>query len=174
MLDACANAHDRLEFLAMPGDGCQPRATVLNTLRTIETPGPFCFMDSDIVASGPFTSHLKAALAGAVAVFSGAPVWLPDGDTVFRSRQSLMGGEYLLDRASESLGCTYVAVYDAAVLDEACRTYGIGFDEYAWQDLTPAVQQILTNCGRRADRYDTGKVVSALLKGKCVHVELDG
>ncbi|NRD89679.1 hypothetical protein C8024_09775 [Sphingopyxis sp. BSNA05] len=54
ILENFVKTHERLELWQMSGDGCRPHGEVLDALFALETPGPFAFMDSDIVASGPF------------------------------------------------------------------------------------------------------------------------
>lgn len=172
LLAAFAARHPRLQVWTMPGEGCRPHGEVLNSLCRLQTPGPFCFLDSDIVASGPFLAPLQQALATGSAAFSGPPVWLPDGDGVFRRGDRSMTGELIWDEQGRCLSCTYVAAYAADRLGEAIARHDVGFDEYRWEALSPDVQARLDHLGRRAGRYDTGKVLASLVEGPAVYVGL--
>ncbi|MEI9849740.1 MAG: hypothetical protein WDN24_01480 [Sphingomonas sp.] len=172
LIEALVRRHDRLLSWTVPGAGCRPHGEVLDMLRTLPAPGPFCFLDSDIVASGPFLDPLRDSLASAPAVFSGAPLWLTEGDGVFRAGMRSLTGEYLWDAQGRSLGVTYVAAYDPARLAEATTRHGVGFGEYRWDALPAPVRDVLDRRGRRAEIYDTGKAINGLLDGEGVHVPL--
>ena len=172
LLDAFAGRQPRAKIWSMPGDDCRPHSEVLDRLRLLPHPGPYCFLDSDIVASGPFAEQLVAALDTAGAVFSGAPVWLRDEDAVFRRGYRSMTGELIRDERGRCLGCTYVAAYASAPLAEAAARFGVGFGEYAWHDLSPAAQARLAERDCRAERYDTGRVLTNLIAGEAVYLPL--
>ncbi len=163
MLEAFAKDHERAHFWAMPGSTMKPHGEVLDALYAIETSEFFCFMDSDIVASGPFFENFQASLDLAPAVFSGAPVWLAEGDGVFQPGFRLLAGEYIWDSENVCLGCTYIAAYDRSKLDTVIRNFGLQFREYRWESLTEEVQEELVSRGKKALIYDTGKVINALL-----------
>ncbi|WP_323800452.1 hypothetical protein [Parasphingorhabdus sp.] len=163
ILEEFVKADDRLALWQMSGDGCRPHGEVLDALFALETPGPFAFMDSDIVASGPFLDDVLKAAEAAPAVFSGAPVWLADGAGIFEDDFQSLTGEYIWDSRGDCLGCTYLAVYDRALLGCIKSGYGLRFGEYRWEDLPLAVQQELARRGRQAAIYDTGKAINAML-----------
>ncbi|PLK26699.1 hypothetical protein [Novosphingobium sp. TH158] len=165
LLAALAEASPRLAFHELGASRCLPHGEVLDALRLLPVTGPFAFMDSDIVASGPFMASLHAGFEGSSAVFSGPPVWLGERDGVFRKGYRRLDGEYLWRPTGECLGCTYVAAYRPDALAGTISRHGAGFAEAAWLDLPQETRQVLVGRRLEAGHFDTGKLVNALLPG---------
>lgn len=164
-LEDFANRSPRLSYLSLSETACRSHGEILDILIDLPTPGPFCFMDSDIIATGAFSPTLADALCHAPAVFSAEPIWLPEGDGVFEAPIQSMTGEYIRNREGGAVGSTYCAVFDRDALRAVTDAYGIGFGQITWSELSGAVQTRLAGRGRTAMLYDTAKLATAFLDG---------
>lgn len=164
-LEDFANRSPRLSYLSLSETTCRSHGEILDILLDLPTPGPFCFMDSDIIATGPFSTALAEALCHAPAVFSAEPIWLPEGDGVFQAPLQSMTGEYIRNGEGGAVGSTYCAVFDRDALRTVIDAYGIGFGQITRSELSDAVQARLVGRGRTAKLYDTAKLVTAFLEG---------
>ena len=158
----CQN-NDRLEFLALPTARPLWHGPALNYLQAINDTAYFCFMDSDIFATGPFLPRLTAELAQADACFSCAPIGCTDNDALLTDDDPLVQG--ILNRTSTGLclGSTYLAIYAQPALRHFIRTTGIGFEPRYWAEIPAAYQEILLRLGLQRAWHDTGKVLNLLL-----------
>ena len=158
----CQN-NDRLEFLALPTARPLWHGPALNYLQALNDTEYFCFMDSDIFATGPFLPTLMAELAQANACFSCAPICCTDNDALLTDDDPIVQG--ILNRTSTGLclGGTYLAIYAQPTLRHFIRTTGIGFEPRYWAEIPAAYQEILLGLGLQRAWYDTGKVLNLLL-----------
>ncbi|GAB5447469.1 hypothetical protein [Gymnodinialimonas sp.] len=164
-LEDFANQSPRLSLLSLSETACRSHGEILDALIDVPTSGPFCFMDSDIIATGAFSPALADALCHAPAVFSAEPIWLPDGDGVFQPPLQSLTGEYIRNNEGGAVGCTYCAVFDREALRAVTDAYGVSFEHITWSELSGAVQTELVHRGRRAKLYDTAKLATAFLDG---------
>ena len=160
-----ADRSPRLSYLSLSEKTCRTHGEILDILMDLPTPGPFCIMDSDIVATGDFSTALAEALCHAPAVFSAEPIWLPEGDGVFRPPFQSMTGEYIRNGEGEAVGSTYCAVFDRDALHRATDARGIGFKQISWTEISKPLQAELSDRRRKAKLYDTAKLITAFLEG---------
>ena len=163
-LRALCQNNQRLEFLALPTASPLWHGPALNYLQALNDTEYFCFMDSDIFATGPFLPTLMAELAQADACFSCAPIGCTDNDALLTDDDQLVQG--ILNRTSTGLclGGTYLAIYAQPALRHFIRTTGIGFEPRYWAEIPAAYQEILLGLGLQRAWYDTGKIVNLLLQ----------
>ena len=153
----------RLTYWTMPGKGCMPHGQVLNALHSLCRANFFCFIDSDIFATGAFAERLATHLQSLTAVFTGMPVWVKKTEAVMPQSFHQMVGTFNRADNGICLGSTYAAHYDKQVLIDFTQSSGIGFDAYHWHELPEEVQHTLTSLGLQKTLYDTGKVLNLLL-----------
>ena len=153
----------RLEFLALPYARTVSHYRVLSYLQSQERSAYFCFMDSDVFATGEFLSELVDYLEQHVGVFSCAPAWCTAQDQILPARFQAMLGSHNRTDSGVCLGSSYFAIYDNRVLSRVIRSTGTGFGRYLWGDIPPAIRSELTEMGLQKLLYDTGKVLNLLL-----------
>ena len=159
----CQN-NDRLEFLALPTARPLWHGPALNYLQALNNTEYFCFMDSDIFATGPFLPTLTAELARADACFSCAPIGCTDNDVILTDDDPIVQGILNRTNAGLCLGGTYLAIYAQQTLRHFIRTTGIGFEPRYWAEIPAAYQEVLLGLGLQRAWYDTGKILNLLLQ----------
>lgn len=158
----CAQ-EQRLEFWTMPTKTSLPHGQVLNYLQAMNHSDHFCFMDSDIFATGNFLSEIMPQLASHAGIFSGMPIWVKEEEEILPQDFRHMVGTFNRTDKGNCIGSTYVALYDNRALTEVMQSTGIGFEEYRWQEIPRAVQEQIKNLDLQKYSYDTGKVLNLLL-----------
>jgi hypothetical protein len=153
----------RFEFLALPVKTLIPHGQALSYLQSQERSDTFCFMDSDILATGEFLDKLALRLGQYAGVFSGSPVWLKDEEKVIPAAFQEMAGRYSRTDENICLGSSYFAMYDNRVLTRTIQTTGIDLKRYEWADIPPKYQDQLVQMGLRKGGYDTAKLLNLLL-----------
>ena len=160
--DFCGRS-PRLEFLALPYDRMVSHGRALSCLQSQERSAYFCFMDSDILATGQFLNEFVSLLAQHAGVFSCSPVWCTAEDQVLPATFQRMAGRYNWTEAGVCLGSSYFAIYDNRVLTSLFRSTGIDFRRYLWGELPLDHRSELSRMGLKMGLYDTGKAVNLLL-----------
>jgi len=153
----------RMEFLALPYGGMVSHGRALSCLQSQERSAYFCFMDSDILATGQFLNEFVPCVDQYAGVFSCPPVWCTAEDQVLSPTFQRMAGRYNWTESGVCLGSSYFAIYDNRVLTSLFRSTGIDFRRYLWDELSLAQCSELAGMGLKMDLYDTGKVVNLLL-----------
>jgi hypothetical protein len=194
-----ANSDARFRFLL---NGCTPESTammrrfaehhagrvvgVVETSATMEAHGIaldaayhefddgdfFCFVDPDILATGPFVGAFAERLSGSCdAVSSGRGVWA-ETDVVPVGHKGV-NGEYFFSSTGYVFGSPHFAMYRRSPLDATRQRWGIRFAS-AGPDLSDAAKEQLARAGHDYIVYDTGKIVNILLQedgGTLCHFE---
>ena len=153
----------RLSFWAIPSKTRMPHGHALNYVQALTRGDYFCFMDSDIFATGYFLDGMTSSLERCGGAFSGSPIWVKRSEEAMPVGFRHMTGTFNRSEKGTCLGSTYVAVYDNCSLTSVMQSSGIGFEEYRWTELPSPVQQELANLDLVKDTYDTGKVLNLLL-----------
>lgn len=156
----------RLEYYRLPTDKVIVHGRALNHLQQMTQTDKFCFMDSDIYATGEFLSQFRPFFPDHVAVFSCSPVWCRATDQVNLADNPILAGEFNRTADGRWLGNTYFAIYDNAVLTDFRQRTGIGLEGKMWPKLPPWQQQRLRACGLQKELYDTAKVLNILLQAE--------
>jgi hypothetical protein len=153
----------RFEFFALPVKTAIQHGKALSYLQSHERSDTFCFMDSDILATGEFLSELTPYLNQYAGVFSGSPVWLEDEDKVLPATFQEMAGRYSRTDQNICLGSSYFAIYDNQALTQTIQSTGIGLNRYPWANIPVETQNQLVQMGLRKTGYDTSKLLNLLL-----------
>ncbi|CAN5622984.1 hypothetical protein BH10CHL1_BH10CHL1_41580 [soil metagenome] len=163
-LQKLCSDHLRLSYLALPTRKQLPHGEALNYLQAQNQDDYFCFMDSDIYATGKFLSGFIAALTKCAGVFSGSPLRYPLEGLMLPERRDYLAGPHSHTQQGLCLGMTFFAIYHNATLTAFRRSTGVGFERYQWQELPAHCQQKLLACDLNYQRYDTAKILNLLLQ----------
>ena len=155
--------HARLELCVLPFDQTVPHDRALSYLQTLEQSDYFCFMDSDIIASGDFLTGVIPYLDQHDAFFSCSSLWCKGEDQVLPNSYLSMDGRYNQTDAGVCLGSTYFAVYDNRMLTQFIKATQIDFKRYYWAEIPPSIQSHLVQMRLDKAYYDTGKLLNLLL-----------
>lgn len=153
----------RLDYWAIPTKTCMPHDQALNYLQAMTESDYFCFMDSDIFASGDFLGEVRERLTEHAGLFSGAPIWVTARDQILPEAFQIMSGLHSQAHNGACLGSTFFAVYDNAALTAWMQSAGMGFETYEWSEIPREHQERLADMGLAKESYDTGKVLNLLL-----------
>ncbi len=159
----CAD-HQRLEYWTIPCNGTVDHGTALNYLQAMTTEDHFCFMDSDIFATGEFLADFQPHLERVAGVFAGAPIWLKAGDETLPASFRIMSGLHGRMEDGTCLGSSFFAIYDNHAITRFLQSTGVGFSAYKWSEIPVHLQQQLAARGWKKDSYDTAKVLNLLLQ----------
>ena len=180
MLEQFCQCHPRLEFFPLSVEDRHTHADALNVLQQRETSPYFCFMDSDILATGPFLQEILPLMQDYCAVFSGRPIWLEKGHNVMPTGSNdgkRFRGHYNLAHDGWVPGSSFFAIYDNITLNQFIADTGIGFNRYNWQRIPEQYHALLEKAKLKFERYDTAKVLNLLLqlRGETMcYIEPDG
>lgn len=163
LLQELCRKSTRLEFLALPSRTIMLHSEVLSYLQPLERADYFCFMDSDILASGDFVSEMSPYLDQHAGVFSATPIWCTEEEQILPQTFPRMPGHFNRTSSGICIGSTYFAMYDNRVLSQLIESTGIGFSRYRWEEIPPPCQSQVIRAGLKKTRYDTGKLLNALL-----------
>ena len=153
----------RLEFLALPSRRLMLHSEVLSYLQSLEQSDYFCFMDSDIVATGDFVSEMFPYLDQYAGVFSATPIWCSEEEQILPEGFPRMPGHFNRTSDGICIGSTYFAMYDNTALSQLIQSTGIGFRRYRWEEIPSSYQNQVGQAGLKKTHYDTGKLLNVLL-----------
>jgi hypothetical protein len=162
-LEQLSATDEQLEFLTLPGPDVLLHGDALEYLQARTEVSHFCFLDSDILATGPFLPQLLAELMEADSVSSCPPLWYSKYDMVLPAAFQQMDGSHHVTDTGICIGGTFFAIYDNAILSECLSETGLSFHRYAWGDLPLMAQTALASMGLQKNEYDTGKVLNLML-----------
>lgn len=160
LMQAYCRRDSRLEYLALPTVEPLYHTHSLNYLQAICREDAFCFMDSDIFASGPFLDNLDYLRQEYTGLFAGAPFWLLLEDQIMAAHVNIATGEHNHTNRGLPLGTTFFAVYDNRLLTEFIRSTGIGFQICDWGALPAWLQTWCAQHSLAGYWFDTGKTLN--------------
>jgi hypothetical protein len=163
----------RLSLGTLPGPDVLSHGAALNYLYRHTTGDTFCFMDSDILATGDFLAELLPHLLGAAGVFSAWPLYVKASERVLPDDSAYLVGHHSMTPGGVHLGGTYLALYNRTALDGGMAVAPAGFNVGWWSDLSEPTQALLQSIGQVRLRYDTGRVLNLhlLQLGYKLHVQ---
>lgn len=163
LLEQVAALDNRLELLVMPEKRMVPHGETLDFLHDRTDSDWFCFMDSDILAVGPFMEDFRDELENADLFSSCLPLWHNEKDITIPRSFRHMHGIHAYTETGMVIACDYFVIYNKRVFDEARDATGVGLAVCGWQDLTPENQTVLRNLGQEKADYDSGKALTLLM-----------
>lgn len=162
-LQSLCAGKERLSYLVVSADAMLDHGSALDWLQERTTGEWFCFMDSDILATGSYLRELSDHLDQCDVFSAGHPLWYAPEDIVLPRGFKRWQGSYCASAEGITLGFTYFAVYRNSVLTAARARTGVGFRYCFWDDIAPAHQTTLARAGLQQIDYDTGKLLMALM-----------
>jgi hypothetical protein len=142
-----------------------PHGAMLDRLLTMETGPYFCFVDSDVFATGDTDVAELVPGDGESFRWTGLPLWQSATNAVMPTHHRRFNGPFVRTDDGTAVAGTYVACFRTAPLRAVIDRYGIGFDDAAWDDLPATVQTIFEQRGLRKVFFDTGQVIGLLIEG---------
>lgn len=161
-LASMCRQESRLEFYSIPNKKMLPHGLVLNYLQSKNRKEHFCFMDSDIFATGNFISDIDFRSSEYAGIFSGMPVWVRSDEQIFPPGFCSLTGMFNRNEAGLPLGSTFFAIYSNKILTEIMQSTGIGFEGYHWNEIPFTIQRDLAALDFKIKTYDTGKVLNLM------------
>ncbi len=162
-LQQLAATDDRLDYLLASENEMLEHGKVLNWLHDQCNDEYFCFMDSDIIATGPYMEQLSACVEQCDVFSSGHPLWYAEEDILLPVNFRRWQGSYCSATDGTTLGFTYFAVYRNDILTRVRNRWNVGFAYAYWDDQPAEVRQVLDGLGLRKIDYDTGKLLMSLM-----------
>lgn len=163
LLQQVAALDDRLELLMMPEPRMIPHGDMLNFMQAEEESAHFCFMDSDVLATGPFLQDFAPDIATSDCFSSCLPLWHNADDITIPTWFEHMHGIHAYTESGMTIACDYFVVYDNHKLTQTMQDSGVAMEVIGWQDLPANAQQTLQKMGQQKADYDTGKVITMLM-----------
>jgi hypothetical protein len=162
LADRCSTL-ENLECASLENTSVLPHGEALQRLFAREHADYFAFIDSDVLARGPFLSAARSLLDRHAALFSALPSWLGPHEHVLPTHFVSMGGRFSQTDDGRCLGVSYCAVYRRTALETVMNRTGVTFHARQWWEL-PADQRALLATTKLAKRkYDTLKLVNIML-----------
>lgn len=166
LLTAVCSLDDRLELLVMPESRMVPHGETLDFLHARTDSDYFCFMDSDILATGPFLDDFSDELAAAEVFSSCLPLWHHLDDITIPDDFDHMHGIHAYTESGLTIACDYFVIYNNKAFTETRQETGVGLTVVGWQDIAPENQQALQAMGQQCTDYDSGKVLTMLMASR--------
>jgi hypothetical protein len=166
LLQAICALSDRLELLIMPEQRMVPHGEALNFLHARTDADYFCFMDSDILATGPFLDDFRTELEQADLFSSGLPLWHNESDITIPQHFRHMHGIHAYTDTGLTIACDYFVVYDNKAFVAARAATGADLAVCGWHQIAPDNQQAIQKLGQQRADYDSGKVLTLLMAAR--------
>jgi hypothetical protein len=164
MRSFATDAGARTTVFALSGSSMVPHGVALDQIYAATDDGDFfCFVDSDVKATGPFMDLFLALLTRADLVTSCSVAW--SDDTVLPPDASDLVGRHSIGHDGFVYGSSYLAIYRRDRVEQVRSAWPVTFRAYAYDKLPELVQRRLEEMGRRFRLYDTAKVLNILLQG---------
>lgn len=154
---------DRVVEVLHVSDDMIPHGAALDLVLERRDDGDyFCFVDADILASGPYVADFAARLGeGCAGVTSGRAVWRDDD--VLPTDHPGVGGVYFYSPDGFLFGSPSFAMYHAPALRDTIARWGIAFGD-GGPNLSDEAKQALIEAGHKYWVYDTAKIVNIFLQ----------
>ena len=154
----------QVELFLLPWEMLRSHSKALNYLQRHESSDFFCFLDSDILATGNFLNDLADRLQESDVIFSGMPFWQDATQCVWKNYLTEISGLHATAEDGGVLGTTFFAIYKNRMLTECISSTGISLKAYTWPKIPETYQEMLVRIGRKARYYDTAKLLNIVLR----------
>ncbi|MEJ2139423.1 MAG: hypothetical protein P8Y61_08250 [Gammaproteobacteria bacterium] len=163
LLETLCDGDARLEFLVAPGETMIDHGSMLNWLLERTDSPWFCFMDSDIMATGPYMERIAGHLEHHDVFSTGHPLWHSPDDIVIPPAFRRIHGIHFGTTDGKCLGGTYFAIYNSEKLRTEMQTTGVDFRIYRWENVPDTHRETLRSAGLDKLEYDTGMLLMSLM-----------
>lgn len=171
LLQQVSNLDARLSLQILPNPCMQPHGETLDLLWKQNAAEYFCFMDSDILATGPFLQDFLPGLTTADCFSSCLPLWHGPHDAVIPPDFRHMHGIHAWTDRGQTIACDYFVVYRQERLAATIKATGAGLQVVGWQDIAAINQRVLESLGQRRADYDSGKLLTLLMLADGARIE---
>jgi len=156
----------RLAYCQLAATDTLEHGTALDLLHEKCSADWFCFMDSDVFATGAFGESVREQLADCDVFSSGHPVWHAPEDITLPTNFRRWQGSYCASASGVTLGFSYFAAYRNAALHRVRAATNVGFGYRYWDDIAPELRAELQALALDKTDYDTGKLLLALMHAR--------
>lgn len=143
-----------------------PHGETLDFLHERTDADYFCFMDSDILATGPFLDDFRDELGNADVFSSCLPIWHNERDITLPQNFQHMHGIHAYTENGLTIACDYFVVYDNKAFIAAQKETGVGLAVCGWQNISTPNQELIRQLGQQKSDYDSGKVLTLLMAAR--------
>ncbi|MCH7789316.1 MAG: hypothetical protein IH940_07720 [Acidobacteria bacterium] len=124
----------------------------------------FSFIDTDILAKGPFVADFITLMDDVDVVTSGTEVW-SDGNVMPADAQGV-SGEYFFGSDGFVFGSPHCAIYRREALRALFERWGFAFDTGGQERMSKAAWELISSTGQTYWMYDTAKIVNIALQAE--------
>lgn len=164
-----ARRADRIDSFVADDTAMLPHGAVLEAIWSAHDDGAhFCFIDSDVVARGPFVGEILELRAHHDVVTTGDVAWVDD--RLLPAGSIDLVGRHAIGHDGFMYGSSYVACYSRPAVAVVRDRWGVTFRAGSHDQLDAGVQRRLEELGRAFRRYDTAKALNLLLVGEGLSV----
>jgi hypothetical protein len=171
LLGAICELDRRLELLVMPEKRMIPHGDMLEYMQEITDSDYYCFMDSDILATGPFMDDFRNDLNSSEVFSSGLPLWGTEKDFTIPAYFDHMHGLHAFSSNGMTIACDYFVIYDNKAFAETLAATGMGMKVIGWDNIPAEHQKALQGLDQKFGDYDTGKVFTLLMAARGARVK---
>ncbi|MEM6580391.1 MAG: glycosyltransferase [Pseudomonadota bacterium] len=159
----CRN-NSRLEFVDLPTKEVSwAHGRCLNYLYEKSDSDYFCFIDSDIFATGRFLPQFLPKLGTHACVSSCSSLWATEEDGKTSPFVKQLSGRHNQTPEGQCLATSYFAMYKRSSL-EACRHLcSVDFRRVSWSDFPQSMHAAAEKNKLRKNKYDTAKMLNLAL-----------
>lgn len=161
-LAAYVKGNHRLSFHSLDCTTMVQHHEALAALLHLDDDEFFAFLDSDMVATGPFLLPILLALQTHDAVFTGLPMWHELTEMDMPKAYKFVGGRFLNNHQGQMMGLSYGAFYRRKPLLRFMEKSGIDLRRYYWKGLPTSAQRALAGLGMKKHFFDTAKACNIL------------
>lgn len=163
LLEDLCRTDPRLDYLNMSADAMIQHGEALQWLLERTDSPWFCFMDSDILATGPYIERIAAHLENCDVFSTGLPLWYAPEEISLPPDFRRLHGIHFSTTDGRILGGTYFAVYRSQVLRDAMEETGVDLRIYRWEDVPERHRSTLASHKLDKLEYDTGMLLMSLM-----------
>lgn len=171
LLQQVSDIDERLSLQILPNPRMQPHGETLDLLWQQHEAKYFCFMDSDILATGPFLQDFLPDITTADCFSSCLPLWHCPADTVIPADFQHMHGIHAWTESGQTIACDYFVVYKQERLSATINATGAKLRVVGWNEIAESNQRILEQLGQRRADYDSGKLLTLLMLADGAHIQ---
>lgn len=174
ILSEICRTEERLTFCDLPTSENWKHGKALSYLYKINTSDFFCFMDSDIFATGAFMDEFYPYIYNYISISSCSSIWMLSKDKILPLEARHLRGRYNKTSSGINIGSSYFAIYNCNKMEQMIAPQEISFEKAKWQELNPTLKKKLDNQALVFDLYDTAKLLNLnlyLLGGKFLFLE---
>jgi len=163
LLQDMCQSEERLTFCDLPTSENWIHGKALSYLYQLNTADFFCFMDSDIFATGPFMEQFQTYLLQHGSISSCSSLWMLEAEKKMPTGEERVGGRYHTTADGINVGSSYFSIYNCKMIEQRITREQITFERIDWWKIAPSLQKQLKNNGLVYKVYDTAKLINLRL-----------